>query len=54
METRLETGAVFTVFAIGVFLRAWHVRRAIRFDEAWTYLEFASKPLVTRLRFKRV
>ena len=49
LETRVETGAVFTVFAIGIFLRAWHVRRAIRFDEAWTYLEFASKPLVLGL-----
>jgi hypothetical protein len=49
METVLEIGAVFIVFAVGVFLRVWHVRRAIRFDEAWTYVEFASKPLVLGL-----
>lgn len=42
-------GAVFIVFAVGVFLRVWHVRRAIRFDEAWRYAEFASKPLVLGL-----
>src|SRR5262249_1316562 len=49
METVLEIGAVFITFAVGVFLRVWHVRRAIRFDEAWTYVEFASKPLVLGL-----
>src|SRR6516165_11698759 len=49
METVLEIGAVFIALAVGVFLRVWHVRRAIRFDEAWTYVEFASKPLVLGL-----
>jgi hypothetical protein len=48
-ETRLEMATVFTIFAIGVFLRAWHVNRAVRYDEAWSYLEFASKPLVLGL-----
>jgi len=48
-QTRLEFGAIFIVFAIGVFLRLWHVKRAVRFDEAWSYLEFASKPLVLGL-----
>jgi hypothetical protein len=49
IETRLEMGDVFIVFAIGVFLRLWHIGRAIRFDEAWTYVEFGSKPLVLGL-----
>jgi hypothetical protein len=48
-QTRLELGAFFIVFAIGVFLRLWHVKRAVRFDEAWSYLEFASKPLALGL-----
>jgi hypothetical protein len=41
METVLEIGTVFIVFAVGVFLRVWH--------EAWRYAEFASKPLVLGL-----
>jgi hypothetical protein len=48
-ETALEIGAVFSVFVAGIFLRVWHVGRAIRYDEAWTYLEFASRPLVLGL-----
>jgi hypothetical protein len=42
----LEIGIVFTVFVIGIFLRIWHLGRAVRYDEAWTYVEFASRPLV--------
>jgi hypothetical protein len=49
METCLEVGSVFAVVAIGIFLRLWHVRRAVRYDEAWTYVDFASKPLVVGL-----
>jgi hypothetical protein len=45
----LEIGIVFTVFAIGIFLRIWHLGRAVRYDEAWTYVEFASRPLVFAL-----
>jgi|HubBroStandDraft_6_1064221.scaffolds.fasta_scaffold00912_11 hypothetical protein len=45
-ETLLEVSAVFIVFAIGVFLRLWHLGRPVRFDEAWTYVDFASRPLV--------
>lgn len=49
VEIALEIGAVFVVFAVGIFLRVWHVRRAVRFDEAWTYVEFASKSLAQGL-----
>jgi Dolichyl-phosphate-mannose-protein mannosyltransferase len=45
-KNSLEIGIVSTVFAIGIFLRAWHLGRAVRYDEAWTYVEFASRPLV--------
>jgi Dolichyl-phosphate-mannose-protein mannosyltransferase len=45
-ETVLEIGAVFIVFGIGVFLRLWYLGRPVRYDEAWTYVDFASRPLV--------
>jgi uncharacterized membrane protein len=48
-EAVVEMGSLFAVVAIGIFLRLWHVRRAVRFDEAWTYIDFASKPLVVGL-----
>ena len=54
METGIEMGSVFAVFAIGVFLRLWHVRRAVRYDEALTYVDFASKPLLVGLSNYRV
>lgn len=44
-ERIVELGAVGTVFVIGVALRAWHLGRAARYDEAYTYLQFASHPL---------
>jgi len=46
IETSLELGAVFSLFVAGIVLRVWHVGRAVRFDEAWTYLDFASRPLL--------
>jgi len=46
LETSFELGAVFSVFVAGVVLRVWHVGRAVRHDEAWTYLDFASRPLL--------
>ena len=49
LETSLELGAVFSLFVAGVILRVWHVGRAVRFDEAWTYLDFASRPLLIGL-----
>src|SRR5262249_40523180 len=48
-QISLELGTILILFAIGVFLRVWHVNRAVRYDEAWSYLEFASKPLVLGL-----
>jgi hypothetical protein len=42
----LEIGIVLFLFAIGIFLRIWHLGRSVRYDEAWTYVEFASRPLV--------
>jgi hypothetical protein len=48
-ETVLEIFAVVLVFAVGIFLRLWHLGRAVRVDEAWTYVEFASRPLVLAL-----
>jgi hypothetical protein len=48
-ETALEISAVFIVFGIGVFLRLRHLGRPVRFDEAWTYIDFASRPLVLAL-----
>jgi hypothetical protein len=48
-EIVLEISAVFGVFAIGIFLRLWHLGRPVRYDEAWTYMEFASRPLVRAL-----
>lgn len=42
----LELGVVSIVFVIGIFLRIWHLGRAVRYDEAWTYIDFASRPLV--------
>lgn len=44
--TVVEVSAVILVFAAGIFLRIRHLGRAVRFDEAWTYMEFASRPLV--------
>jgi hypothetical protein len=44
-QSALEIGIVSSVFAIGIFLRVWHLGRAVRFDEAWTYVDFASRPL---------
>lgn len=49
IEARLELGAVLIVTTVGVWLRVWHLKRPVRFDEAWTYLEFASKPLIRGL-----
>jgi hypothetical protein len=48
-QSALEIGMVFSVFIIGIFLRVWHLGRAVRYDEAWTYVEFASRPLVVSL-----
>ena len=48
-ETVLEVFAVVLVFAVGIFLRVWHLGRPVRVDEAWTYVEFASRPLVLGL-----
>jgi Dolichyl-phosphate-mannose-protein mannosyltransferase len=48
-QSALEIGIVFSVFAIGICLRVWHLGRAVRYDEAWTYVEFASRPLVIGL-----
>ena len=50
-ETQLEMGALLTIFAIGVFLRLWHLGRPVRYDEAYSYLEFASHPLYKALSF---
>jgi Dolichyl-phosphate-mannose-protein mannosyltransferase len=48
-EIVLEIGGVFIVFGIGIFLRLRHLGRLVRFDEAWTYIGFASRPLVLGL-----
>jgi hypothetical protein len=48
-ETALELAAVSSVFATGIVLRVWHLNRAVRYDEAWTYLNFASRPLLVGL-----
>jgi hypothetical protein len=48
-ETRQEVAAVLVVFGIGLFLRLWHIRRGIHYDEAATYLFFASQPLYRAL-----
>jgi hypothetical protein len=45
-ETALEISAVFIVFGIGIFLRLRYLGRPVRFDEAWTYIVFASRPLI--------
>lgn len=45
----LEFATVLTISAIGVFLRLWHLHRAIRYDEAATYLNFVSRPLYRAL-----
>jgi hypothetical protein len=45
----MEFAAALTIFAVGVFLRLWHVGRAIRYDEAATYLNFVSKPFYRAL-----
>jgi len=49
IRTLQEIGAVLTVFGIGVFLRLWHVWRPIHYDEAATYLTFASLPIYRAL-----
>jgi dolichyl-phosphate-mannose-protein mannosyltransferase len=49
IETSLEIGAVLTVFGIGVFLRAWHLGRSVRYDEATTYLMYATQHLYRAL-----
>jgi hypothetical protein len=49
IETLLEIGAVLTVLGIGVFLRLWHLGRAIHYDEAATYLMFATQPIYRAL-----
>lgn len=49
METRQEIGGVLVVFGAGLFLRLWHIRRGIHYDEAATYLFFASQPLYRAL-----
>jgi hypothetical protein len=45
----LELATVLTICAIGVSLRLWHLGRAIRYDEAATYLNFVSRPLYRAL-----
>ncbi|HMI52347.1 MAG TPA: glycosyltransferase family 39 protein [Candidatus Saccharimonadales bacterium] len=44
-ETILEIASVAIVFGIGVFLRWHHLGRPVCFDEAWTYVDFAARPL---------
>jgi Dolichyl-phosphate-mannose-protein mannosyltransferase len=48
-EIAVEGGAIFIVFIVGIVLRAWHLGRAVRYDEAWTYVDFASRPLALGL-----
>jgi dolichyl-phosphate-mannose-protein mannosyltransferase len=48
-ETKQEAGIVLLIFAIGIILRVWHLGRVIHYDEAATYLEFASRPLYRAL-----
>jgi hypothetical protein len=45
----LEIAIVVLITAIGVFLRLWHIGRPIHYDEAATYLNYASKPLYRAL-----
>ena len=45
IQTSLEFAAVLAVLGIGVFLRLWHLGRPIRYDEAATYLMYATHPL---------
>ena len=45
IETLLEIGAVLTVLGMGVILRVWHLERPVHYDEAATYLMFATQPL---------
>ena len=44
-ETVLEIGTVAMVFGTGIFLRLHYLGRPVRFDEAWTYMDFAARPL---------
>lgn len=48
-ETAVEIGVVFIVFVVGIVLRVRHLNRGVRYDEAWTYVEFASRPLIIGL-----
>jgi hypothetical protein len=48
-ETALEIGTVLVLFAAGIFVRVWHLGRVVRYDEAWTYVDFASRPLLSGL-----
>jgi hypothetical protein len=45
-ENALEISSVVLLTTIGIFLRAWHLGRAARYDEAYTYLECASHRLL--------
>jgi hypothetical protein len=49
IETLLEFGAVLTVFGIGFFLRVWHLGRPVHYDEAATYLMYATQHLYRAL-----
>ena len=49
VDTWWEVSAVLVLSGIGLFLRLWHIRRAIRYDEASTYLLFASQPIYRAL-----
>jgi hypothetical protein len=45
IETRWEVTTLLVVLAIGIFLRVWNLGRSIRYDEATTYLNYASYPI---------
>ena len=52
-ELSAESGAhriaLLAVAALAVVIRVYHLNQAIRYDEAWTYLLYASQPLSTAL-----
>ena len=48
-EGALEVGALLVLSTAGIFFRIWHLGRSVRYDEAWTYVEFASRPLLAGL-----
>jgi hypothetical protein len=45
IEKKIEITTVLFMLGIGIFLRVWHLSRPIHYDEASTYLNYASVPL---------